>query len=128
MRVLVDSHTFLWELLGDKRSSKHSIQILADPDSELLFSMASLWEIAINMRLGRMHGLGSSVAYVRDMAGQYGMEILPIRYEHILALETLPLHHRDPFDRMLIAQGIAEGVPILTSDAKFEHYSVKILW
>jgi PIN domain nuclease of toxin-antitoxin system len=128
VRVLVDTHSFLWELLGDKRSSKNAIRILGSEDNELLFSMVSLWEIAINMRLGRMHGLGSSVAYVRDMAGEYAMEILPVRYEHILALETLPLHHRDPFDRMLIAQGIAEGVPVLTNDAKFKLYDGKVVW
>ncbi len=129
MRVLVDTHTFIWELLADKRSSRKAIQILGDQDSELVFSIVSLWEIVINMKLGRLKTLSSSVGFVRDKAQEYGMEILPIRYEHLLALETLPeTDHRDPFDRLLIAQGIAESLPILTADAKFKLYPVKVVW
>jgi PIN domain nuclease of toxin-antitoxin system len=130
LRILIDTHAFLWELLGDPRSSRTAIEILGDEANELVLSIASLWEIVINMRLGRLHGLGSSIAYVRQMAGEYGMEILPIRYEHLLALETLPVRreHRDPFDRLLIAQALAEGLPILTHDEKFLEYPAKTIW
>ena len=128
MRILVDTHAFLWDLLEDKRSSNRAISILGDEANELLFSMASFWEIAINMDLGRIHGLTSSVSFVRDKASEYGMEILPIRFDHILALETLPRHHKDPFDRMLVAQAIAEGAPILTNDSKIKLYAAKTVW
>ena len=128
MRVLVDTHAFLWALLKDPRLSADAQQILTSESSELVFSLASLWEISIKMRLGRLRAIGSSVAYVRDEMTEYGMELLPIRFEHILRLETLPQHHGDPFDRLLIAQASTEGIPILTGDKRFSEYGVPLLW
>ena len=80
------------------------------------------------MKLGKFNQLGSSVAYIRDEMTEYGMELLPIRYEHILQLEALPHHHGDPFDRLFIAQAMAENLPILTGDKKFKLYDVKVIW
>ena len=128
MRVLVDTATFVWVLLDDHRSSRRAKQMLSSDTDELVFSLVSLWEIAIKMKLGKFNDLGSSVAYIREEMNEYGMELLPIRYEHIQRLETLPLHHPDPFDRLLIAQAISENLPILTSDKKFKLYDVKVLW
>jgi len=128
MRVLVDTVTFVWDLLDDHRSSRRAKQMLSSDTDELVFSLVSLWEIAIKMKLGKFNDLGSSVAYIRDEMTEYGMELLPIRYEHILQLEALPLHHGDPFDRLLIAQAIAESLPILTHDEKFSLYPVKLIW
>ena len=128
MRVLVDTATFVWDLLDDHRSSRRAKQMLSSDTDELVFSLVSLWEIAIKMKLGKFNDLGSSVAYIRDEMTEYGMELLPIRYEHILQLEALPLHHGDPFDRLLIAQAMSENIPILTSDRKFKLYDVKVLW
>lgn len=128
MRVLIDTHAFLWDLLDDHRSSRLARQTLKSNEHELVFSLVSLWEIAVKMKLGKLNTLGSSVAYIRDEMDAYGMELLPIRYEHILQLEALPSHHSDPFDRLLIAQAIAESLPILTSDMKFREYPVKALW
>lgn len=128
MKVLVDTHTFLWALLHDHRLSARSKQILTSGQHELVFSLVSFWEIAIKMKLGKLNTLGSSVAYIRDEMNAYGMELLPIRYEHILQLEALPLHHADPFDRLLVAQAITETLPILTADQKFRLYPVKVLW
>ncbi len=128
MRVLVDCHTLLWELLSDHRSSRKAIEIFADRQNELVFSLVSLWEIAIKMKLGRLNALGSSVSYIRDEMDARGMELLPIRFEHILQLESLPQHHGDPFDRLLIAQALYEKLPILTHDAYFKAYGVKVLW
>jgi PIN domain nuclease of toxin-antitoxin system len=128
MRVLVDTVTFVWDLLDDHRSSRRARQMLSSDTDELVFSLVSLWEIAIKMKLGKFNDLGSSVAYIRDEMTEYGMELLPIRYEHILQLEMLPLHHPDPFDRLLIAQAMAENLPILTGDKKFKLYDVKVIW
>jgi len=128
MRVLVDTHTFIWDLLDDPRSSRLARQVLKSSEHELVFSLVSLWEIAIKIRIGKLNAIGSSVAYIRDEMDAYGMELLPIRYEHILQLETLPPHHREPFDRLLIAQAISESLPILTEDAKIKLYPVKVLW
>jgi PIN domain nuclease of toxin-antitoxin system len=128
VRVLVDTHTFLWALLKDPRLSANAQQILISESSELVFSLASLWEISIKIKLGRLRAIGSSVAYVRDEMNEYGMELLPIRFEHILQLEMLPHHHGDPFDRLLIAQASTEGIPILTHDKRFSAYGVDLLW
>ncbi|HWG18198.1 MAG TPA: type II toxin-antitoxin system VapC family toxin [Acidobacteriaceae bacterium] len=128
MRVLVDTHTFIWALLHDHRLSARAKSILRGKENELAFSLVSLWEIAVKMKIGKLNSLGSSVSYIRDEMNAYGMEILPIRYEHILQLEMLPPHHGDPFDRLLISQAITESLPILTNDAKVREYSVKVLW
>ena len=128
MRALVDTVTFVWDLLADPRSSRRAKQMLSSDTDELVFSLVSLWEIAIKMKIGKFNQLGSSVAYIRDEMTEYGLELLPIRYEHILQLEALPLHHSDPFDRLLIAQAITESLPILTADKKFKAYDVNLIW
>ena len=128
MRVLVDTHTFLWALLKDHRLSATAKQVLTSREHELYFSLVSLWEIAIKMKIGKLNTVGSSVTYLRDEMVEYNMELLPIRYEHILQLERLPLHHAEPFDRLLIAQAVAESLPILTHDEKFPLYPVKLIW
>jgi PIN domain nuclease of toxin-antitoxin system len=126
--MLVDTHTFLWALMHDRRLSARSKQILTSDEHELYFSLVSLWEFAIKIKTGKLNALGSSVAYLRSEMDNYSMQLLPIRYDHILALETLPAHHSDPFDRLLIAQAVAESLPILTNDEKFALYPAKILW
>jgi PIN domain nuclease of toxin-antitoxin system len=128
VRVLVDTHTFIWALLNDHRLSTKAKQILRSNEDELVFSLVSLWEIAIKMKIGKLNSVGSSVAYVRDEMKEYGMELLPLRYEHILQLEMLPLHHSDPFDRLLVAQAITESLPILSIDKKFSAYPIKLIW
>lgn len=128
MRVLIDTHTFIWDILDDPRSSRKARQILSSDTNELVLSLVSLWEIAIKIKTGKLNTIGSSVAYLRDEMAAYGMELLPIRYEHILQLESLPHHHNDPFDRLLIAQAATESLPILTADEKFKQYDVKVIW
>jgi PIN domain nuclease of toxin-antitoxin system len=128
MKVLVDSHTFIWALLYDHRLTAKAKQVLRSDEHELFFSLVSLWEIAIKIKTGKLNAIGSSVAYFRDEMENYSMQLLPIRYQHILQLEALPVHHRDPFDRLLIAQAIAESLPILTHDDMFSLYPVKVIW
>jgi PIN domain nuclease of toxin-antitoxin system len=128
MKVLVDTDTFIWGLLESHRLSPRSRQIFRTDEHDLVFSLVSLWEIAIKIKIGKLNAIGSSVAYIRDEMDAYGMELLPIRYEHILQLEALPIHHSDPFDRLLIAQAIAESLPILTHDRVFSLYPVKVIW
>jgi len=128
VKLLVDTHTFLWALMHDHRLSARSKQILTSDEHELYFSLVSLWEFSIKIKTGKLNALGSSVAYLRAEMENYSMQLLPIRYNHILTLEVLPAHHSDPFDRLLIAQAIAESLPILTHDAAFAPYPVKVLW
>lgn len=129
MRVMVDTHTFLWALLKDPRLSARAKRILTAETDELVFSLVSLWEIAIKIKIGKLNAVGSSVAYIRDEMNAYGMELLPLRYEHILSLESLPVsEHKDPFDRLLVAQALYEGLPVLTADERFKEYEVKQIW
>jgi PIN domain nuclease of toxin-antitoxin system len=128
MKVLVDTNTLLWDLLDDHRSSRLAKQMLKSDEHELFFSLVSLWEFSIKIKTGKLNAVGSSVAYLRAEMEQYRMQLLPIRYEHILQLEALPIYHSDPFDRLLIAQAITESLPILTHDEKFSLYPVKVIW
>jgi PIN domain nuclease of toxin-antitoxin system len=128
MKVLVDTHTFLWAFLHDHRLSSKAKQILTSNEHELVFSLVSLWEIAIKIKTGKLNTIGSSVAYLRDEMDAYGMQLLPIRYEHILQLESLPHHHSDPFGRLLIAQALTESLPILSGDRAFASYGIKLVW
>lgn len=128
MKVLIDTHTFLWALLHDHRLSAKAKATLLSEEHELIFSLVSLWEIAIKIKTGKLNTIGSSVAYIRDEMDNYSMELLPIRYEHVLHLEALPHHHSDPFDRLLIAQALSEVLPILTADRAFRQYGAKTIW
>ena len=118
--------------LGPQRrpcSSRKAKEILSSDEHELVFSLVSLWEIAIKIGTGKLRTVGSSVAYVRDEMDNYSMDLLPIRYDHILRLEMLPYNkHSDPFDRLLIAQALTEGLPILTGDKAFREYGAKTIW
>jgi PIN domain nuclease of toxin-antitoxin system len=128
LRALVDTHSFLWALLHDHRLTPTAKQILTAPENELYFSLVSLWEIAIKIKTGKLNAIGSSVSYIRDEMKAYGLKLLPIQYDHILTLESLPRFHGDPFDRLLIAQALHEGLPILTGDPKFREYGVQLIW
>jgi PIN domain nuclease of toxin-antitoxin system len=128
MKVLVDTHTFIWDIIADPRSSTKAKQILRSNEHELVFSLVSLWEIAIKIKTGKLHTIGSSVAYIRDEMDAYGMQLLPIRYDHVLQLESLPHHHGDPFDRLLIAQALTESLPILSGDRILASYGIKLVW
>jgi len=128
MKVLIDTHTFIWALLHDHRLTTKAKATLRSEEDDLVFSLVSLWEIAIKIKTGKLNTIGSSVAYIRDEMNAYSMELLPIRYEHMLNVEVLPHHHSDPFDRLLIVQALSEGLPILTADRAFRQYGVKTIW
>jgi PIN domain nuclease of toxin-antitoxin system len=101
---------------------------MADPANTLVLSVASAWEIAIKVQLGKLRLPGGAASYVRDRAAHDQMEILAISLEHAAALQSLPLLHRDPFDRMLVAQSQIEGLSILTADANIRGYAVDSIW
>ena len=101
---------------------------MVDPRNTLVVSVVSAWEIAIKVQLGKLRVPGEAATYVRSRAAHDHMEILPIHMEHAVALASLPLHHRDPFDRMLIAQSQVEKMAILTNDPAIRGYSVDAIW
>ena len=128
MRVLLDTHTLLWFLAGDERLSLRGRQIIGDPTADLLFSVASLWEIAVKHSLGKLPLARPFAETFPAQLDANAFATLPIRTDHLARLVDLPLHHRDPFDRLIIAQALAEGVPVLTRDRAFDAYAVDVIW
>jgi PIN domain nuclease of toxin-antitoxin system len=127
MKAILDTHAFLWALAGDERMSRLARETFARPVS-LSLSIASVWEILIKVQSGKLKLPRPAGPYVLRKLTENGIELLPISIDHLLALERLPMHHRDPFDRMVIAQGIEEGWPIITADRAFKRYPVRVIW
>jgi PIN domain nuclease of toxin-antitoxin system len=127
MTLLLDTHAFLWFVTGDRRLSSRSRAVIEQEDSRLLLSAASVWEMAIKSSLGRLSLPSRLEDYVAEKVGE-GFEVLPIDWTHAAGVERLPFHHRDPFDRLLVAQSLAEGVPIVTRDRVFRKYGVRVVW
>jgi PIN domain nuclease of toxin-antitoxin system len=128
MRVLLDTHSFLWWITDDPRLSMRAREIMSDGENHLFFSAASAWEIAIKARLGRLTISEPIATFVPAQLAENAIEGLPIGLSHALHVHSLPDHHRDPFDRMLIAQSQIENLPILTGDAWIARYPVETVW
>jgi PIN domain nuclease of toxin-antitoxin system len=127
MRALLDTHAFLWAIADDKRLSRRAQKIFTGPN-DLWLSVASFWEILIKVRVGKLPLPEPSGPYLVRKAAENRIEVLPIKLDHVLRIESLEEHHRDPFDRILIAQSIEEKLPLVTSDPHFERYPVELIW
>jgi PIN domain nuclease of toxin-antitoxin system len=123
-RLLVDSHVLLWHVLDDARLRPVPTAAIEAGDAEVFVSTASLWEIAIKAAIGKLETPDDLPQRVNDL----GFEFLPVTAEHAWHVRSLPLHHRDPFDRLLIAQAQIEHLPIVTADPAFEAYDVGVVW
>ena len=124
MTILLDTHTFLWYIDGSVRLSQAARKLIEAEDSVRLVSLVSLWEIAIKSSMDKLSLAMSIPALVEHEIYGNGMVLQPITLEHLERLRSLPFHHRDPFDRLLIAQSLVEGVPILSEDSAFDAYGV----
>ena len=127
MNVLVDTHVWLWMLTEPVQLGQEASSIIGDARNGLLLSAASSWEIAIKYQLGKLALPDSPDRYVPDRMRVSGVVGLPIEHAHALAVASLPQHHRDPFDRLLIAQASEEGLPILTVDDQLAMYEVELI-
>jgi PIN domain nuclease of toxin-antitoxin system len=127
MKAILDTHAFLWALAGDARMSRHAQEVFSG-NSDLLLSIASIWEILIKVQSGKLNLPRPAGEYVLNKLAEQHIHRLPISYDHLLAFEGLPMHHRDPFDRMLIAQSVVEKLPIITADRIFTRYAVDVIW
>ncbi|GAC1303215.1 MAG: type II toxin-antitoxin system VapC family toxin [Mucilaginibacter sp.] len=127
MNFLLDTHTFIWFINGDQSLPDKVINKIKDIENQCFFSIASIWEIAVKMKLNKLQ-LKSNFNKITSFCLENEIEIIPITFEHIQQLNQLDFHHRDPFDRLLIAQGIAEKLTIITKDENFKLYSVNCLW
>jgi PIN domain nuclease of toxin-antitoxin system len=128
MRLLLDTHAFLWYALNDPQLSSSARVLILDPSNGVLVSPASYWEIAIKISVGKYALHEPYEAFMRRAIFGNGFGILSIEPKHTAVLTTLPIHHRDPFDRLLIAQAMVEQVPILGADTAFDAYPVTRLW
>jgi len=127
VKVLLDTQTWLW--LQDRvgRFSYSTLEILQDPDTDRILSMASVWELSIKFALGKLRLPEAPDRYVPDRLALSMTRILPIELRHAVHVAQLPPHHRDPFDRMLVAQALIERMPVLTADRRFTAYGVEVL-
>ena len=128
MRLLVDTHCWLWYLLAPERLNPKAQEILRDPETEVFFSTASAWEIVVKFSLGKLELPLPPSRYVPDRLAALGHQSLPIRLDHVLKIESLPAHHRDPFDRILVAQAQVDSLSFLTADRLLVAYDVAISW
>lgn len=118
----------LWWLRDDRRLSQRARALLADGGNELLWSIASSWEIAVKLPLGKLQ-IGRPLADLfAELVSNQAVQVLPVGHEHCARLAELPLHHRDPFDRMLVVQAQVARVPVLSADPKVGFYDIEVLW
>ena len=127
MRLLIDTHAFLWFMAGDARLSGRARRAIEDSDGEWWLSSASVWEMAIKSSLRRLTLPSGASDYFGDKV-QRGLRILAIDWPVAAAVERLPMHHRDPFDRLIIAQAQAERLDVVTKDRVFRKYGVRVVW
>ena len=127
MRLLVDTHAFLWFVVGDSKLSRTARRTLEEENIELHLSAVSVWEMAIKSSLGRLTLPAPAAEYVADKM-KAGLHVLPVDWVHAAAVGQLPFHHRDPFDRLLVAQAQTERMPVVTSDRVFRRYGVTVIW
>ncbi len=128
MRVLVDTHVFLWWVEGDRALPAKARAALANQENECLISLVSAWELAIKAALGKLKLALPVKRYVVEHVAANGFRMLDIRMAHVGRVETLDPHHGDPFDRLLIAQALEEKLPVVTADPVFRKYGVKRIW
>jgi PIN domain nuclease of toxin-antitoxin system len=128
VKALLDTHTFLWWNLDDERLSSRVREIIADGRNEIYFSAASAWEIAIKTARGKLILPEEPAAYLARRLESNHFQSLPVQISHAAQVYTLPRHHDDPFDRLLVAQSQLENLPILTLDPEIRKYAVETLW
>lgn len=128
MRLLLDTHAFLWAIAEEERLSQRVRDLLQDLNNDVLVSLASIWEIAIKAGLGHLDVPDDLEGFIAKQLSRTGIAMLPIEFRHVVGVRDLPMHHRDPFDRLLIAQSRIERIPIISVDARFNAYGVDIVW
>jgi PIN domain nuclease of toxin-antitoxin system len=127
MRILLDTHALIWYLENDSQMPQRVKDMIENPQNQVFASMVNFWEIAIKTGLGKM-SLTYSLSEISQKLHEQNIPILAILLDHTIAVQNLPNHHRDPFDRMLIAQADVESCTVLTRDEMFDAYTVSVLW
>ena len=128
MKLLLDSHVLIWWSSSSEKLSKNVYDLIDDTNNTLLFSIASVWEMQIKLQLGKLNLNSNLPDLIDNQKRVNNLQILPIELNHIYALNNLPSHHKDPFDRLLIAQVIVEQIAIVSIDEVFNNYPIQRLW
>jgi PIN domain nuclease of toxin-antitoxin system len=127
-RILLDTHSFLWFVFDDPRLSPLAAQTIENPKVVKLLSVVSLWEITIKSQLGKLK-LGMKLSdFFEQFISKRELEVIDIELRYLLAYDQLPLHHRDPFDRMLLSQASVQEIPILSADTALAKYDIELVW
>ena len=127
MKLLLDTHCLLWWFSRPEKLSEHAIKQIANEDNELWFSVASIWEMSIKVAIGKLPLPDPINDYVPSCMTELGTLPMQISVAHAFQVATLPMHHRDPFDRMIISQAQLEGMTVVSSDSVFQNYEVDLL-
>ena len=128
MRLLLDTHTLIWFYLDDTKLSAPARLLLEDVTNMKFISPASYWELAIKVGLGRYNLAESDENFIQHAIFDNGFIILPVEPKHTAVLVSLPLHHKDPFDRLMVAQVMVEGIPLVSADSTLDLYPITRLW
>jgi PIN domain nuclease of toxin-antitoxin system len=128
VNLLLDTHAFLWFIGGDAKLSSVARNVIEDATNQPLLSVASLWEMAIKASLGKLSMGQPFDTLIPQQLEINGIELLGIEIQHTAVVSSLPFHHRDPFDRVLVAQAMVEQIPVVSADAVFDAYGVTRMW
>lgn len=128
MTYLIDTHVFIWWLQDNRELSERSRNIMSNAANEIFLSIASLWEISIKLSIGKLKINDYSTAYIEKQLVSNDIQLLPIKLSHTVNLHSMPNHHKDPFDRMIISQALEENLAIITKDNQFENYNIEVIW
>ena len=128
MKLLLDSHTFIWSYDEQHKLSQKSRRELSNPANDLFLSVVSIWEIQIKIQNNKFKFQDAFADVIAEQQQINGLQILPVQLSHALYLENLPFHHKDPFDRLLISQAIVENMILVSADTSFAKYQVNLLW
>ena len=127
MNLLLDTHTLIWLLEGDEKLSLNALTAIQNPTNTCYVSSASLWEISIKISISKLE-MAIPFHELSRLIWENGIEILPTEFEHFLKVSTLPFHHKDPFDRIIIAQSLVEQMTIVGKDENFDSYGISLIW
>ena len=128
MRLLLDTHAFLWWIEGAPALGKRAKTAVSSPDNDVFLSIASCWELAIKLSLGKLQLAQRLDRFLPEQLSANGFSVLPVEVKHVSRVATLPFHHRDPFDRLLAAQALEEELAIVSADRVFRNYGVRVVW
>lgn len=128
MKCLLDTHALLWIVGGDSRLGQKAKSAYLDEANSVFVSMATIWELAVKISLKKLEIAGELNGFVTEHVHGNGMELLPIQLAHCCQLQNLDFHHRDPFDRLIIAQAMVERLTIVSADKEFDAYPIQRIW